>query len=179
MSDVTGDPEYRERVMSIRKILKDLKKSDGLYPNYLSPSSGQWCQGKLLRLCNISFKNWKILLKTFVHFQIDEVSLGALGDSFYEYLLKAWIQSGQNDTEARQMYDDAMKAIVNKLIQKSGDLVYVANMNYGRLVHKMGHLACFAGRLIFSKCNYENQNIKIINFYPRRTICTRCCSQAR
>ena len=36
-------------------------------------------------------------------------SIGALGDSFYEYLLKAWVQSAQTDTEARQMYDDAVK----------------------------------------------------------------------
>ena len=34
------------------------------------------------------------------------MSIGALGDSFYEYMLKAYIQFG--DLEARQMYDDAM-----------------------------------------------------------------------
>ena len=31
------------------------------------------------------------------------MSLGALGDSYFEYLLKAWIQSGQVDDEARVM----------------------------------------------------------------------------
>ena len=36
-------------------------------------------------------------------------SIGALGDSFYEYLLKAWIQSGKEDVEAREMYDEAVK----------------------------------------------------------------------
>ena len=36
-------------------------------------------------------------------------SVGALGDSFYEYLLKAWIQSGKTDTEARKMYDESLK----------------------------------------------------------------------
>jgi len=39
----------------------------------------------------------------------DHVSLGALGDSFYEYLLKAWIQSNKTDSEALAMYHAAVK----------------------------------------------------------------------
>lgn len=39
---------------------------------------------------------------------VDHVAIGALGDSFYEYLLKAWIQSGKTDMVARKMYDDAV-----------------------------------------------------------------------
>lgn len=78
----------------------------------------------------------------------EHISLGALGDSFYEYLLKAWIQSGQSDTDARKMYDDAMEAIVNNIIQTSaGGLIYASDMKFERLEHKMDHLACFAGEL--------------------------------
>lgn len=74
------------------------------------------------------------------------MSLGTYGDSFYEYLLKVWIQSGQTDSEARQMYDDAIAAVNSKLIQTSpGGLIYLANMKNGRIEHKMEHLACFAG----------------------------------
>ena len=43
---------------------------------------------------------------------LDSVSMGALGDSFYEYLLKAWLQSGKKDTVAREMYDHAIKVRV-------------------------------------------------------------------
>ena len=32
------------------------------------------------------------------------ISVGALGDSFYEYLLKSWIGTSKADTEARDMY---------------------------------------------------------------------------
>ncbi len=39
----------------------------------------------------------------------EHVSVGALGDSFYEYLLKAWLWSGKSDSEARQMYDNALQ----------------------------------------------------------------------
>lgn len=75
------------------------------------------------------------------------MSLGALGDSFYEYLLKAWIQSGQTDIEARELFEDAMVAIIDKMIRTSpGGLTYVSDMKFDRLEHKMDHLACFAGK---------------------------------
>jgi len=71
--------------------------------------------------------------------------MGALGDSFYEYLLKAYIQTG--DVEARQMYDEAMEALEkNGLIRYSKNgLLYIAEMKYDRIESKMDHLACFAG----------------------------------
>lgn len=122
LSDVTGDSVYRERVQAIRGVLKDIEKPKGLYPNYLNPKTGKWGQ--------------------------QHMSLGALGDSFYEYLLKAWVQSGHEDEEAREMYDDAMQAIIQHMIRTSpGGLTYVSDMKFERLEHKMDHLACFAGGL--------------------------------
>lgn len=74
--------------------------------------------------------------------------MGALGDSYFEYLLKAWIQSGQVDEEAREMYDEAMKPIIEHMVRKSPNgLIYVSDLKYERLEHKMDHLACFAGGL--------------------------------
>lgn len=74
------------------------------------------------------------------------MSLGALGDSFYEYLLKAWLQSGQVDEEAREMFDEAMVAINEHMIRtSSGGLTYVSDLKFDHLEHKMDHLACFAG----------------------------------
>ncbi|XP_058443500.1 mannosyl-oligosaccharide alpha-1,2-mannosidase IA isoform X1 [Malaya genurostris] len=122
LSDVTGNSVYRERVQAIRSVLKDIEKPKGLYPNYLNPKTGKWGQ--------------------------QHMSLGALGDSFYEYLLKAWIQSGHEDNEAREMFDDAMQAIIQHMIRTSpGGLTYVSDLKFERLEHKMDHLACFAGGL--------------------------------
>lgn len=39
----------------------------------------------------------------------DHVSVGGLGDSFYEYLLKAWLMSDKTDEEAKKMYYDALQ----------------------------------------------------------------------
>ncbi|XP_018786542.1 PREDICTED: mannosyl-oligosaccharide alpha-1,2-mannosidase IA isoform X3 [Bactrocera latifrons] len=122
LSDITGNPLYKERVQTIRQVLKEIEKPKGLYPNFINPKTGKWGQ---------------------MH-----MSLGALGDSFYEYLLKAWLQSGQVDEEAREMFDEAMVAINEHMIRtSSGGLTYVSDLKFDHLEHKMDHLACFAGGL--------------------------------
>lgn len=50
LSDVTGNPVYRERVLNIRQLLKDIQKPNGLYPNYLNPKTGKWGQRKFFSL---------------------------------------------------------------------------------------------------------------------------------
>ncbi|KAK0181978.1 hypothetical protein PV327_000154 [Microctonus hyperodae] len=120
LSDITGDMIFKNKVEHVRKVLKNLEKPMGLYPNYIHPQTGKWGQ--------------------------HHMSLGALGDSFYEYLLKAWIQSGKEDTEAREMYDEAIDAVVERMVKTSkGGLVYVSDFKYDHVENKMGHLACFAG----------------------------------
>lgn len=42
----------------------------------------------------------------------DHVSVGGLGDSFYEYLLKAWLMSDKTDEEAKKMYYDALQVML-------------------------------------------------------------------
>ncbi|KAG1963445.1 mannosyl-oligosaccharide 1,2-alpha-mannosidase IA [Pimephales promelas] len=123
LSALSGRPVFAEKVMNIRKVLNRLDKPQGLYPNYLNPNSGQWGQ--------------------------HHVSVGGLGDSFYEYLLKAWLMSDKSDEEGKKLYYDALQAIEKNLIRKSsGGLTYIAEWKGGLLEHKMGHLTCFAGGMI-------------------------------
>lgn len=76
------------------------------------------------------------------------MSIGALGDSFYEYLLKAWLQSNKEDNEARQMFDDSMTSIFQHMLKTSPNgLMYFAELKFDRPEHKMDHLACFSGKL--------------------------------
>ncbi|XP_047128669.1 mannosyl-oligosaccharide 1,2-alpha-mannosidase IA isoform X1 [Hydra vulgaris] len=120
LTKITGDQIYSNKVMKIRDVLLRADKPDGLYPNYMNPNSGSWGQR--------------------------QVSLGALGDSFYEYLLKAWLLSGKTDSTARIMFDEAMKAIDPALVRKSpGGYTYLGVYNGGTVEKKMEHLACFAG----------------------------------
>lgn len=123
LSDVTGNPVFRQKIEQIIQVIKKQDRPDGLYPNYLNPKTGRWGQ--------------------------QHISMGALGDSFYEYLLKSWLQSAKTNDEAKQMYVDAMDTAVGKLIQKSnGGLTYFAEMKFNRLEHKMDHLACFSGGML-------------------------------
>ena len=75
------------------------------------------------------------------------VSIGALGDSFYEYLLKAWIQTNGQDSEAKTMYDNAVIGVEKTLLRTSnGGLKYLGEFKNGKTEAKMGHLTCFAGK---------------------------------
>ena len=47
------------------------------------------------------------------------MSVGALGDSFYEYLIKSWLATEKEDVEAKSMYDAAVEALQSQLRQKS------------------------------------------------------------
>ena len=58
---------------------------------------------------------------------IEVSSLGALGDSFYEYLLKSWLITSKEDTEARDMYYDA--------IDVSGIPVVISTFHYMYSIH--------------------------------------------
>ncbi|XP_023963423.3 mannosyl-oligosaccharide 1,2-alpha-mannosidase IC isoform X1 [Chrysemys picta bellii] len=123
LTELSGNPVFTEKVMNIRKVLNRIEKPQGLYPNFLSPVTGNWVQ--------------------------HHVSVGGLGDSFYEYLIKSWLMSDKRDTDARKMYNDALEAIEKHLVKKSaGGLTYIAEWRGGILDHKMGHLACFSGGMI-------------------------------
>ncbi|XP_053603414.1 mannosyl-oligosaccharide alpha-1,2-mannosidase IA isoform X1 [Plodia interpunctella] len=121
LSDVTGKEVYRQKVDRIRDVLHKIEKPNDLYPNFINPRTGAWGQ--------------------------KHISLGALGDSFYEYLLKAWLLSGKRDNEARIMFDIAMEAALDKMLKVSpGGLSYLAELKYGRVFEdKMDHLSCFSG----------------------------------
>lgn len=87
-----------------------------------------------------------MFLFTFCCSFIAHVSIGALGDSFYEYLLKVWLQTNKEDTEAKRMYDTAVKGVETHLLKTSnGGLKYLGEYKNGRVDAKMGHLTCFAG----------------------------------
>jgi mannosyl-oligosaccharide alpha-1,2-mannosidase len=91
LSDITGNPVYREKVERIRQTVTSVERPKKLYPNYLHPKTGKWGQ--------------------------QHTSVGALGDSFYEYLLKEWLRSGKRDEQAKGMFDEAAKDIEEQLIQ--------------------------------------------------------------
>nr|XP_022288303.1 mannosyl-oligosaccharide 1,2-alpha-mannosidase IA-like [Crassostrea virginica]XP_022288510.1 mannosyl-oligosaccharide 1,2-alpha-mannosidase IA-like [Crassostrea virginica] len=138
LSEISGNTVYRDKVMKIREVLNSIEKPNGLYPNYLNPKTGRWGQS--------------------------HTAIGALGDSFYEYLIKSWLQSGKKDKMAKKMYDEAVQAIADKLVKVSpGGLTYVAEYKSGRLENKMDHLGCFAGGMFALGAKYSDDEEKYMN----------------
>ncbi|KAG9508411.1 Mannosyl-oligosaccharide 1,2-alpha-mannosidase IB, partial [Fragariocoptes setiger] len=145
LSYATGDPIYLEKVSRVRRTVKmATPRDDGLYNNYIDVSTGQWLTSK-------------------VH-----VSMGGLGDSFYEYLLKAYVQSGKRDVEALHLYNDAIRALERKLIFTSNQsrLVYFGEYVDGSVVHKMGTLACFSGGML-AMGGMHQETAELRNHYIR------------
>lgn len=84
-----------------------------------------------------------VLLRLLLARDTGHVSLGALGDSFYEYLLKAWLVSDAKDTDARSMYDAAMDAVVAKLVYRKSnptESTFLHEWRSGHLDAKMDEL---------------------------------------
>lgn len=57
-------------------------------------------------------KLWLVVIHVFITIIfciVDHVSIGGLGDSFYEYLIKSFLMSDKTDGDAKKMYYDAME----------------------------------------------------------------------
>ena len=71
LSRATGDPKFATAAEKVFSILHNLHPADGLVPIFISADSGRFTSSK--------------------------ITFGALGDSYYEYLLKCWIQGGKRE----------------------------------------------------------------------------------
>ncbi|KAE8655597.1 Mannosyl-oligosaccharide 1,2-alpha-mannosidase MNS3 [Hibiscus syriacus] len=82
----------------------------------------------------------------------EEIRLGSRGDSYYEYLIKVWLQlrsiQDGNFTYLYDMHEEAMRGVRHLLVQKTipNELVFVGELPSGpsgTLHPKMDHLVCF------------------------------------
>jgi hypothetical protein len=70
----TGKQKYWDVAQRIMDHMRKVDKPHGLFPVFMSPSSGSWSSQK--------------------------ITLGALGDSFYEYLIKQWLITNKKEVHA-------------------------------------------------------------------------------
>uniref|UniRef100_A0A8C7CEN9 alpha-1,2-Mannosidase n=1 Tax=Oncorhynchus kisutch TaxID=8019 RepID=A0A8C7CEN9_ONCKI len=121
LSRLTQDTRYRAAVDKVmQKVHKLEGKQDGLVPMFINTNSGQ-----------------------FTHLGV--FTLGARADSYYEYLLKQWIQGGQKETELLEDYLQALEGVKKNLLKKSSpnSLTFVGELSHGQFSPKMDHLVCF------------------------------------
>jgi mannosyl-oligosaccharide alpha-1,2-mannosidase len=131
LSDVTGDPKYAALGEAFYEILQreGPYQDTGLFPVHFDTTLGK-------------FVNESVF------------SIGAYGDSFYEYLLKVFIYSGKRDEDAflRDLYDDAVRGIDELLLQfdSKSQLYFIQQLRLPHMsgVHDMDHLLCFLPGLL-------------------------------
>eukprot|EP01102_Stenamoeba_stenopodia_P017199 TRINITY_DN6131_c0_g1_i1.p1 TRINITY_DN6131_c0_g1~~TRINITY_DN6131_c0_g1_i1.p1 ORF type:complete len:649 (-),score=151.37 TRINITY_DN6131_c0_g1_i1:33-1979(-) len=137
LSHLTNDSSYRDMADGVIRILD--KQVD-------RPSKGLFSV-KILVLPETERNEYE---------QFGEVSFGSEGDSFYEYLLKRWLQGGKQNAMLRRMYDDAIDDLIDeqlfrvRLINPKNPsdvrhltLVGVTNHYISGVARNHQHLACF------------------------------------
>ncbi|XP_069039660.1 mannosidase, alpha, class 1B, member 1b isoform X2 [Lepisosteus oculatus] len=121
LSRLTQDSRYQKAVDDVMKHVHKLEgKQDGLVPMFINTNNGQ-----------------------FTHLGV--FTLGARADSYYEYLLKQWIQGGKTETELLEDYVQAIEGVKKNLLRKSEPrkLTFVGEMSHSHFSPKMDHLVCF------------------------------------
>lgn len=126
LARLTGDVRFSNVVSNISQVLHRNLDADGLVPIYVDTNTGR-------------FTNHLI-------------TLGARGDSYYEYLLKQWIQNGAKENKSTDdefyLLEDwlaSVRGIKEKLVRKTkpNNLTFVGEMHSGTFSAKMDHLVCF------------------------------------
>ncbi|CAJ1390095.1 unnamed protein product [Effrenium voratum] len=132
ISQITGDQRWQEAADKALDVVMKAAGNRGLVPIYLSSPNKQ----------AVSFVGAKM-------------SMGAMGDSYYEYLLKQWIQGGKKDVRLKDTWKHAMQEMMDQMVVKTaGGLQFVAELEGGRRRNRMDHLACFvAGMLMLGSRN--------------------------
>lgn len=121
LSRVTKDNKYEKAVMTVSEHIHSLPKKDGLVPIFVNANTG-------------SFRG------------TSTITFGARGDSYYEYLLKQWVQTGKTINMFRDDYVDAIDGVKKHLLRESSPskLLYLGELLGGRTFSpKMDHLVCF------------------------------------
>jgi Glycosyl hydrolase family 47 len=111
--------QYEKKAMRPIQILQKANPPNGLYPIRVNIGDGSFAE--------------------------THITLGALGDSFYEYLLKVWIQGGKKETWLREMYDKAVEGVIQVLLKAStpSGMAFLSDWTGASTQRKMDHLVCF------------------------------------
>lgn len=93
-------------------------------------------------------------------------TIGAEADSYYEYLLKSYLQGGGRDRCILKTYKRALSSIVRHMIRYRGESAYVISVyshTFEPIALEMGHLECFAPAMIAlsAKMSGNDRHLKI------------------
>ncbi|EGO53677.1 mannosyl-oligosaccharide 1,2-alpha-mannosidase [Neurospora tetrasperma FGSC 2508] len=122
LANLTGEKDFWDRSEKVMKVIDDNQAPDGLVPIFIQPSTG--------------------------HFHTQNIRLGSRGDSYYEYLIKQYLQTHKAEPIYQDMWNDALQGIRKHLVtytENSGFTIVGERPSglEGNLSPKMDHLVCF------------------------------------
>ncbi|KAK8829833.1 hypothetical protein WA577_001225 [Blastocystis sp. JDR] len=100
-----------------------------------------------------------------------------MGDSYYEYLLKGWLQSGKRDKRLKRLYDRSVDGMYEMLFGKSkkDDYLFVGEKKGNRVIKKMEQMTCFASAMLaLGADNEENPERRERDFQRARGLAYTC-----
>lgn len=119
---LTGEKNYWDRAERVMQIIDDNDMEDGLVPIFIYANLG--------------------------HFRGDNIRLGSRGDSYYEYLIKQYLQTSNQEPVYLDMWNQALAGVRKHLIAYSSPSHFTIlgerpSGLSGKLSPKMDHLVCF------------------------------------
>jgi len=122
LAKLTGEDQYWHKAEHVMKVVDDNHMPDGLLPIFIHADRGA--------------------------FRGNNIRLGSRGDSYYEYLIKQYLQTSQQESVYKTMWDESMAGIKKHLITYSypSNFTVLAEKPSGLekpLTPKMDHLVCF------------------------------------
>ncbi|XP_038046296.1 endoplasmic reticulum mannosyl-oligosaccharide 1,2-alpha-mannosidase-like [Patiria miniata] len=116
----TKDNRFKDAADTVMNHLHSLRKTDGLVPIFINANTGQFRQHAT-------------------------ITFGARADSYYEYLMKQWLQTGKSERRFKEDFEAAMEGTKNRLLRRSGpnNLLFVGELVNNNFSPKMDHLVCF------------------------------------
>jgi hypothetical protein len=124
LSKLTGEADYWHKVEKVMQVIDDNGMEDGLLPIYIYAHNG--------------------------NFRGSNIRLGSRGDSYYEYLIKQYLQTSGEEPIYEEMWNEALAGVRKHLItySKPSQFTVLAERPEGLhkpLSAKMDHLVCFMG----------------------------------
>ena len=122
LSKLTGEAHYWSQAERVMKVVDDQHPPDGLAPLFISAQTGQ--------------------------FRGNQIRLGSRVDSFYEYLIKQYLQTSHQEPVYQAMWNESLAGIKKHLLTYSApsNFTVLAERPSGLdrdLSPKMDHLTCF------------------------------------
>lgn len=122
LAKLTGEKYYWDKAEKVIQVIDDNGMEDGLVPIYIYAPTGQ--------------------------FRGNNIRLGSRGDSYYEYLIKQYLQTSMQEPIYEEMWDQALAGVRKHLITYSRPSRFTVLGERQRglgedLTPKMDHLVCF------------------------------------